>query len=266
MTQEEVSLFSNGLASPVTLAPKSARPTNELSPELMAAFASASASNDATSRPIDIDLTVPDTSNPSVASNGSDVEMSLDPALGNSADKPIELDLEGMDIDMSNMTDLFGDSADTSSSDANAAVEGLFSPSTTAADGKVIKGEGEIGMGLLDALSVSGEDGDLFASFGEKSRGNDQTNENKEDPTGSSSSVVTAPLPASLLDGFTSVSNIHAQDHPTQPGESSFHLLDLAHLSHGFFPSSQESGMNLMDFLNLGEVDSGLVDGEKPSS
>lgn len=90
--------LGGGLPSPVTLAPKSGRPTatSEFSPDFMAALAA--------TQPVDIDLTMMSEEGPSAAHVG------LDPALGSSADRPIELDLEGMDIDMTDMhASLFGE-------------------------------------------------------------------------------------------------------------------------------------------------------------
>ncbi|KAI0035238.1 hypothetical protein K488DRAFT_23717, partial [Vararia minispora EC-137] len=84
--------------SPVTLAPKSARPSsagNDFSPEFMAS-SMLSEQPSGSNRPVDIDLTLDDV--PTMESSG----------LGSSADRPIELDL---DIDMTAMSniDLFGD-------------------------------------------------------------------------------------------------------------------------------------------------------------
>jgi hypothetical protein len=88
--------LGGGLPSPVTLAPKSGRTTasSEFPPDFMAALAS-----DMSTRPVDIDLTMAPEGGTTTAHVG------LDPSLGSSADRPIELDLEleGMDID------LFGD-------------------------------------------------------------------------------------------------------------------------------------------------------------
>lgn len=90
--------LGGGLPSPVTLAPKSGRPTatSEFSPDFMAALAA--------TQPVDIDLTMMSEGGPTTAHVG------LDPALGSSADRPIELDLEGMDIDMTDVhASLFGE-------------------------------------------------------------------------------------------------------------------------------------------------------------
>ncbi|KAH9005923.1 hypothetical protein EDB86DRAFT_2877152 [Lactarius hatsudake] len=96
-----------GLPSPVTLAPKSGRvtATSEFPPDFMAALAASDIAN----RPVDIDLTMLPEEGTAAAHVG------LDAALGSSADRPIELDLEGMDIDMTNVSvdvdvkTLFGD-------------------------------------------------------------------------------------------------------------------------------------------------------------
>ena len=91
--------LGGGLPSPVTLAPKSGRPTatGEFPPDFMAALA-------ASTRSAEIDLSMLPEEGPTTAHIG------LDPSLGSSADRPIELDLEGMDIDMTDVdVSLFGD-------------------------------------------------------------------------------------------------------------------------------------------------------------
>lgn len=95
---DESSIFSGGLASPVTLAPKSARGIgpNDYPPELMALVSSR-----ALERPVDIDLTVAD---------GAEEKSFLN--IGDSAEKPIDLDIDTMDIDVA-MRDIFGDSSPT---------------------------------------------------------------------------------------------------------------------------------------------------------
>ncbi|KAJ3490138.1 hypothetical protein NLI96_g1647 [Meripilus lineatus] len=75
---DELPLHS-GLPSPVSLAPKSSRAS--MPPDLLGGS-------------VDIDLTLPDDTDLSATAM-----MGLDPTLGNSADKPIELDLD-MDIDL----------------------------------------------------------------------------------------------------------------------------------------------------------------------
>ncbi|KAH9177033.1 hypothetical protein EDB89DRAFT_1845204 [Lactarius sanguifluus] len=119
-----------GLPSPVTLAPKSGRvtATSEFPPDFMAALAASDISN----RPVDIDLTMLPEEAPGAAHVG------LDAALGSSADRPIELDLEGMDIDMTNVDvsvdvdvkTLFGDEPTSGMSTTN-----LFGDTTEATGG-----------------------------------------------------------------------------------------------------------------------------------
>lgn len=90
--------LGGGPPSPVTLAPKSGRTTatSEFSPDFMAALVA--------TQPVEIDLSMMPEEGPSTAHGG------LEPALGSSADRPIELDLEGMDIDMTDMhASLFGE-------------------------------------------------------------------------------------------------------------------------------------------------------------
>ena len=90
--------LGGGLPSPVTLAPKSGRTTatSEFSPDFMAALAA--------TQPVEIDLSMMPEEGATTAHVG------LDPALGSSADRPIELDLEGMDIDMTDVhASLFGE-------------------------------------------------------------------------------------------------------------------------------------------------------------
>jgi hypothetical protein len=94
--------LGGGLPSPVTLAPKSGRPTatSEFSPDFMAALAA----TEMATQPVDIDLTMLPEGGHTTAHVGHD------PALGSSADRPIELDLEGMDIDMTDVhASLFGE-------------------------------------------------------------------------------------------------------------------------------------------------------------
>jgi hypothetical protein len=215
-------LFSSGpLASPVTLAPKSARPlTNaDIPPDFIAAF---EAATDANNRPVDIDLTLPDTEPPDGNTN-SDVNMSIDATLGNTADKPIELDL---DIDMT-MSDLFGDTAD------NDPTAGLFSPvtvnhelpSVAGQDQKSVKQE-NMGMEILDALSVvenaDGQD-NLFASFSQNDSRSSGQNQSQRNTTSdglslplapSSSATAGAPSPSSILASFAAP-QMTTNDHPS---------------------------------------------------
>lgn len=102
--------LGGGLLSPVTLAPKSGRTTatSEFPPDFMTALAS-----EIGARPVEIDLTI------MPEEGAATTHVSLDPSLGNSADRPIELDLEleGMEIDMD--VSLFGEEPANDISAAN---------------------------------------------------------------------------------------------------------------------------------------------------
>jgi len=115
--EDLVSLSASGMTSPITLAPRTARPstaTGEIPPDLMAAIASSEAA--AASHPVDIDLTLDSES----AVEQPSMNLNIDQSLGGSADKPIELDL---DIDMEDMSGIFGPES------SNGGVETIFSPS-----------------------------------------------------------------------------------------------------------------------------------------
>ncbi|KAF8060976.1 hypothetical protein FPV67DRAFT_1423135 [Lyophyllum atratum] len=250
ITPEEASMFSSGLASPVTLAPKSARaigPT-EFHPDIMAAFAS-------TTQPIDLTM---DT-------DGGDVKMAMD-NVGGTAEKPIELDLEGMDIDMA-MTDLFGDPGDTSSNDANSNMDGLFSPIVIEPDprgaentGKSMKAEP-----FLETLGQTSNDDDIFSSLDVQS----DTNQFQELKHASSASR-SAPSPASLMASFESASQLQAMEPLSSSNlsgtEAPFDIstLDLSNLSPSFFEGTSETDMNFsMDMDQfLATVNEGKEDGE----
>lgn len=258
ITAEEASLFSSGpLASPVTLAPKSARPS-EIPADLMAAFEAAA---DADTGAVDIDLTVLD--NESSAGNnnntsGHDMNMNMETSLGNSADKPIELDLDSMDIDMSGMSDLFGDAADGTA--------GLFSPAqgasdlplsgTNMADGKDGK-QDNLGMDILDALSAVGDPNghdDLFRAFPQSSTQNQtQSNTNNTlavptDPS-SSSGLNGAPSPGSILASFAAGGNDPTASHADSEASFDINAIESIDLSTVFNPDG--SANNDLDFEEL---------------
>ena len=148
MNQDDlISLSASGMTSPVTLAPRTARPsttTSEIPPDLMAAIASSEAA--AASRPVDIDLTLD--SEPVV--EPSSMNLNIDSSLGGSADKPIELDL---DIDMEDMTGIFGPEP----SSGGGGVENLFSPT----EGRV-----KVEEIFPDFSAVENTGRDLFQSIG----------------------------------------------------------------------------------------------------
>lgn len=126
--------LGGGLPSPVTLAPKSGRitSTSEFPPDFMAALAA----SEITDQPVDIDLTM----------------LPEEAPLGSSADRPIELDLEGMDIDMTNVDvdvkTLFGDEPTGGISTAN-----LFDDPTAAVGGN--GGNAPSAVSLLATFNTS---------------------------------------------------------------------------------------------------------------
>ncbi|KAJ7806117.1 hypothetical protein B0H14DRAFT_3091417 [Mycena olivaceomarginata] len=219
ITPEEASLFSQGLSSP-------------LPPEIMAALASAS--SDTQSRPVDIDLTSPD------HATAPDVEMT---GIGSSADKPIELDLDAMEIDMAAMSDLFGDAdANSNNSGANSnAGEGLFTPGG-------VKEENDE-ESFLSALSgAAGGGDDMFASL----RGNAGPSNQSVASGSASAQQMSAPSPGSLLASFSHQMGGTAQAYDLD-------ALDLTNLGAGFFgddTQNAETDMNMVfdmeELLNMG--------------
>lgn len=149
--EDLISLSASGMTSPITLAPRTARPgtaTSEIPPDLMAAIASSEAA--VASHPVDIDLTLD--SDPSAESQP--IDLNIDPSLGGSADKPIELDL---DIDMEDMSGIFGPEPSS-----GGGVENLFSPT----EGRVKVEE------IFPDFSAVGNTGrDLFQSIGAATSG-----------------------------------------------------------------------------------------------
>lgn len=197
---DEAAMFTSGpLASPVTLAPKSARPATNTNIDFMAAFG---AVTDTNNQPVDIDLTVPDTepADGSVNSGAHSVNLSLQAAFGDSVDKPIELD---MDIDM---LGLFGDTTDSNSTDADA---GLFTPSTAGLE-LPMTGVESIGKSIKqeDLEMLAGVNDDLFAPFSQTNNQPSTQNQSQiisSDPLAgpSSSSMASAPSPNSILASFS---------------------------------------------------------------
>ncbi|KAJ4485489.1 hypothetical protein J3R30DRAFT_1364502 [Lentinula aciculospora] len=239
-----VSFLPNGLRSPVTLAPKSARPMDY---DIMAAF------NDPR---VDIDLTLPQAG----PSNGMDLD--LDSALGSSADKPIDLDLDGMDLDQA-MSDLFGDSSEAGNTDTNADVGGLFSPSLgTAGDseGSVNK----VDANFLSSIGVGGVDGDdanadIFASFGVADGG--ESTSHPESMLLPATETSTAPSPDSLLASLSQASTNIPPTHAL-PIDESFDLVNLGNLE--FLSTENDMNLESLSWMNTAEGSGGVADGKPP--
>ncbi|KAI5115418.1 hypothetical protein M0805_004882 [Coniferiporia weirii] len=157
-----------GLSSPVTLAPKSARPMaqDEIPPEILAALASAAAGNQNTENQNQsqdqhgaIDLTLEE----DLHASANMRMLGVGAPLGSSADKPIELDL---DLDMSYLTsEIFGEQGDNGVQEQRQQpnvqmdVDDLF--------GSGPKSTEDMDMSILDALS--GDQQTLFSSLNPES-------------------------------------------------------------------------------------------------
>jgi hypothetical protein len=259
---DETSIFTGGLASPVTLAPKSARPSaaSDFPPEFMTAFSGA----DNSGQPVGLDITIPELA-PSAGGVGaavSQIDLTLDPSIGSSADKPIELDLDVIDLDM---TDLFGDTVNQAAN-----VEDLFTPSGSvpASDIAVgVKAENQdraLGMDMLQAFS--GDD-DLLASLNAHSNINAQSGEQGH-PTAqflsaqsdsnnpiSPSAMVTNSSPGSILASLTADSHLNASNPlaalPSADAPFDLTTLDFSQLGDGFFTGAQNTDMHMMDIESL---------------
>jgi len=255
LTAEEVALFSQGLPSPVSLAPKSARPSAQTDMDLMAAFAAAGSS----SQHVDIDLTV-----------DNDPDMSpIDASLGNSADKPIELDLDSIDMEMSTMTDLFGDATETGSGQNSGGVEGIFSPITPGASSSNVAKEpqeGVLDMEILGALSGVNNNNHGDHVFGTSDANALQSGEHSSLGVQSAPSGNAALSPSAILASFAA-SQPDGTGSQLAGGDNNFDLstLDLSNFDPSFF--HQHSDMNLMDMeglLDMGQS-GGNSDDSKPT-
>ncbi|KAF9263109.1 hypothetical protein L218DRAFT_928326 [Marasmius fiardii PR-910] len=212
LSGEDASLFSSGLHSPVMLAPRSARPTDYT--DIMAAFGPSAEPN------VDIDLTLPD------ADASDNMNMGVNQSLGSSADKPIELDMEGMDMAM----DLFGDPQDST-----------FSPiveNPSEASGKLNKQEDTDTNNFLSSLGV-GTGGnvnadDIFSSL--QSASDHQTSGRNGNGSGVTDSLQipsgnaeAAPSPRTLIASFSESGVVTASTGESSDGGQPFDLDFLTH-------------------------------------
>ena len=230
-----------GLASPVTLAPKSGRltATSEFPPDFLAAF-TATKTTSSSGRPVEIDLTaLPDSEHSVVPPN-----LGIDPSLGSSADRPIELDLDGMDIDVSNMGHLFA------------------SPSTgtNASTGKIKEGDMGIEIDPGPVASSNGG-GDLLSSFGQHPELNHgQFASSSQGSSSQTSGALGVPshdaLMVSLDSGGSSATQLN---HSFDIG--SLDLSNFSPMDPGFgFDSAPGNDMSMLDMealLNMGGEASG---------
>ncbi|KAF8912898.1 hypothetical protein CPB84DRAFT_1841340 [Gymnopilus junonius] len=264
ITEEEATVFTKGLASPVTLAPKSARALgpSESFPELMATFGGSSSTLDAGHGPPNMDLSLPDGMH--MSEKGPDL-ATLAAGLGDSLEKPIELDLDAMDIEMASINDHFGSPVE----DPGHTGDGLFSPvldngesgqQLQVENDQSQKEENDLANFQMDANMHD----ELFGNF--SSRGQMELTSDASIPHPPSTSM---PFSTSLLAQFSSAAD-SMEGKTSSTGDSlvpdsgeTFVLnsIDLANLGSGFFSDGQSPEMNfsldMESFLNMNpDVDS----------
>jgi hypothetical protein len=207
---EDSQSFHTGLASPVTLAPKSARPLgpNELPDDFLSTFGSSSSDL----HRADIDLTLPD-----VMHNG---RQSIDLTAGDSNDKPIELD---MDMDMDMNMGLFGDGPESTQANRQEG-DDLFSPTNDTSLVGNFLGDAQ-GDNILSAFAA-GEPPDSTSV-----------------PTIKQEEGMGLPSPGSLLASFPSPAHQGQSDDQQQ---FDFGSLSLDMFSNGQHPADMD--FSSMDF------------------
>ncbi|THH20988.1 hypothetical protein EW146_g474 [Bondarzewia mesenterica] len=237
--------ITQGLASPVTLAP------------LLASTEAANAAN----RTIDIDLTtLPD--EPARSMN-----MDVDPSLGSSAERPIELDLDGMEIDMSTMEGLFGESNPNNSTDA-ATVDLFQRPAQSAAASENKKAGETLDVHIMDALSGSntvpnGEDifGTLENNLQPSNQAVGRLTPVPLPSVSDSAGQPSAPSPRSILASLAAAGSVSAstKHHAPTEGTGPFDV-DFGDFSTNFnFDTAPGGDVNFPDmeaFLNMDGVSS----------
>ena len=262
-------MFQKGLASPVTLAPKSARPMgpNEFPPELMAAFAASSAVTMDTNHDVPL--------------------LGLGIGLGDTSDKPIELDLDAMDIEMANMTGTFGNPAETGESGNSN--DGLFSPLLGDGGGPHLD-QSNLMQSAQHAVGDASSNFHMDPSATEELFGGlTPSADLGVDLENSAASMLqpqssSMPSPGSLLAQFSDPAallhdKVPSSDNPVHDADNSFDInsLDLSNLHPEFFsnagsPDIQFMGMNMQDFmgthnaLNMDSVADGKGGADAPKA
>ncbi|PPQ98880.1 hypothetical protein CVT24_003511 [Panaeolus cyanescens] len=244
LSEDDASLFSKEPASPVTLAPKSARPvdTHEFPADFMAAFAASSVPPDMM-HPPELDLSamhLPQKQSQMLGSVG----------LGDSSDKPIELDLEGMDMEMTDMNELFGEHPDSAASS-----NPLFSPQT--AEGPGQKGN-DPQIAKVDDLNLNPE---LFGEF----------TTNPELAAGLlPQENASVPSPETLMAQLASSQFMGLKESTSTEGTENFNLnLDISHLTSGIFNNGHETGIGFpMDMDSFMAMDGSIEEkvSQEPSA
>lgn len=260
MTEEEGTMFSKGLASPVTLAPKSARPTgsNDFPPDFMVGLGNDSGQLDPTHSAMDLTLTG------DIDAKGSLANLGV-VGLGDSSDKPIELDLDGMDLDISQ----FGAHMEGSGNGENDH-DGLFSPML---DAEGVNNEAKDGNPLSTFDMDSANNDELFGDFGS---GNALEETLTTEASMSQPNPKSIPSPGSIMAQFSSEQGLlDAKPSPSatsilpETGEAfDINSLDLSN----FYPGGQEGEMNfamdmdMASFLNMESTPAPKTDPPPPQS
>lgn len=238
MSAEEAAFLSNGLHSPVTLAPKSARP-HDYPVELMAAFTS-----DIPTAPPPHQESANNTIDLTIETPERDVNVNMDGGVGSSADKPIELDLGDMEVDMS---DLFGDNS------SNDAVDSLFSPTGANPElaAESVKQEEQHFLNSFAANGGATEE-EFFSSLSSKPENGQSSS--LEIPSGDNTGQ-TAPSPGAFLASLTGSQLESGNEMATASGTSLSMpegQFSMESLDYGFFANDQDPGVNLDALLAMG--------------
>lgn len=258
-------MFQKGLASPVTLAPKSARAVgpNEFPPELMAAFNEGPSSLNVPHEPINLTMSGNIQPKPQLADLGL--------GLGDSSDKPIELDLDAMDMEMHNINHFNPVGINETSEDHEG--DGLFSPLEDHNEGegadnlRGAKGEGSSIPGYdMDSKVDQELFGDFASSAGEMGVAMET------DVSMPQTHSTELPLPADLLAQFSSAQETSPSSNPMMQGAgetfdiNAMNSLDLSNLASEFYAQGQDGDMNFsMDmntFLNMDAASEQRQDGD----
>ncbi|KZT06208.1 uncharacterized protein LAESUDRAFT_184145 [Laetiporus sulphureus 93-53] len=256
----------SGLSSPVTLAPKSSH--KSMSQDMLLGL------DDGTDGPIHIDLTQVGDLEMNLQRAAASSVAGMDSSLGNSADKPIELDLD-MDVD------LFHEGANNS---ANTQGEHLFheasAPAMDDIHGQSLsldvkpKIEDDIFMNALQAVDSTGGSDDIFATLEGPSLpdasiddhgapgSHHAVSENAANGASSSASIL-----ASLNTSSSHSVNQPAQDHDGRFDLQGIDLSNFPTLSADLFrDDSAEHGLNESDMANLFSIGTETGDAEKGTS
>ncbi|KAI0762563.1 hypothetical protein C8Q74DRAFT_1337137 [Fomes fomentarius] len=214
---------------------------------------------DSANRPVDIDLTGPDIdmAGPRSIDEIRHMGGAIDRSLGSSADKPIELDL---DIDMDNF---FGDAPTGGASNANVS---MFGPD----GGQLVKPkEEQIDVdNILGSFGPSNSENDIFG-LGDSSAGGGALSGATAPSVADlqKSAVAAAPSPGTILAGLAAG---HAPAAAGVAGQGPSFDFDMSTLPDNFFSEpAAGAGMNVMmgmdDLFNIGGNPSN-PDGSAPSA